>query len=400
MINKAIILKYMEAKTSLKNVNFSINQLILGLISLSLFCSSCQSSETISQHMNVSPQNESLEDKIYFNDFSGIVYCLNVKDGKENWKINFEDGFDGSLTIDKENGYLGRDKLGFISFNLKDRKIQWKNILNDGSLSTPFVSQDNLFLGIKSQYLTNVNKKTGQTIWQFEDPNFGNFHYIGGYEKNTIYASTDLTFLYTLFSFNSMTGKVNWSAQTESEIIANPAFYSDLVITIDFIGNVTAYNKETGRVVWNYLSDYNTNPTNIEIIDDEVFVVSETGTLYCLNVKTGFEKWKLNLGKGLSSSICSSGNLIFFNTSNGELIAYDVKLRKNKWVLSTGGIKAIPTFYNNTMFFGNNSGEFQAIDFNAGTKIWSYKCQEKIWSSPSILTKDGKIYRGFGDIKP
>jgi outer membrane protein assembly factor BamB len=340
-----------------------------------------------------------LQEQIYINDIQGTVYALNAKDGKENWKVNFEDEFFGSLTVNEGYGYLGRSNMGFIAFTLKDQKLHWSHIVYNGSLSTPLIIKDKLYFGVDNNILYQVNKSTGKVLWSFEDENFGKFHYVVENE-NSIFATTDLSFLYTLYSLNPANGKVNWSVQTETEVIANPIFYKDLVVTLDFAGNVTAYNKNNGDLRWRYLASYNTNPANLILQNDQILLSAENGIIYCLNASNGVEKWKLNVGVEISPSLNLSHNFIFYSTKNGELIAYDSILRKTIWVYKYGSgiIKTIPTIHNNTVYFASPDKVLHAVELEKGTMKWTYTCLGSVWGSPSVVTKEGKVIRGFGDI--
>jgi outer membrane protein assembly factor BamB len=58
----------------------------------------------------------------------------------------------------------------------------------------------------------------------------------------------------------------------------------------------------------------------------------------------------------------------------------------------------VPTIFNNAIYFASLDGNLFSLDINTGRKNWAYMAQGSIWGSPSVVTKEGKVIRGFGNI--
>ena len=92
------------------------------------------------------------------------------------------------------------------------------------------------------------------------------------------------------------------------------------------------------------------------VCDDKIVVGSTNGTLYCLNMK-GDSLWG-------------------FKTDNS--------------------IEAPALIHNNTVYFGNLSGSFFALDLNTGRQIWEYKTENQIMGAPTLFQKGDKTILAVG----
>lgn len=366
-----------------------LKSIFLSIIILNL---SCSKDKSILKSINEQPLEANAQ--LVFND-SKTIYLADANSGKLNWKFEFNNGFSGNVTIDDNVGYWIKDD-GLISFKLQDRSIIWSKVDINNFKFTPLIIGDLLITSKGDDKLIAFNKKTGFQIWEFTDIYDGVFIHANS-EQNNIYAGTRYS---SFFSINALNGLENWRYGIGNELNCIPVLYKNLVIISTIDGRLIALNKQNGQKVWERKLEYNTTFINLVEVDGEIIFCSSDGEIFSFNADSGKEMWKYNIGKKANQAFNYFQNTIFYSTKEGELIAFDVRQKIKKWVFKTDDsqILSIPTIYNGSIYFGAFGGTMYSLNIENGNKNWTFKTQHLIFSSPSIITKEGKVIRGFGFI--
>jgi outer membrane protein assembly factor BamB len=162
------------------------------------------------------------------------------------------------------------------------------------------------------------------------------------------------------------------------------------IYAIDIKGNLR-WMFETGAEVWSSPS-YNGNT---------IFIGSDDGFVYCLNVDGDLE-WKTKLnGKIKSSSPCISpeeDGSIFIGTHNGGMYCLNQETGIIKW--NKGISKPVlssPAILKDAVFFAASDNRIYSLHSTNGSKIWDFETGSKIWSSPSIVENNGVLFFGSLD---
>lgn len=335
------------------------------------------------------------EVNLIFTDRNRVVYSLNAKNGKENWRMDNKDEFVGNLTIDANFGFLPGRYNGFTCLDLKTRKTVWNNLDLQTNFITPQIINEAIFLNG-----TAFEKNTGKIIWSLKEDELGDFQYTN-FSDNILFLATKYSaFSNSIYAVDILSGLTKWKASIGSDGNSIPIVYENLVFISNQEGNVIAFNKLDGEKIWELQTSFNGAPINLIVSNDQLIFCSSKGVVYSLNPKTGKENWKFNIGSDASSGFSFAGSTIFYSSEMGKMYAYDILTKKTKWTFDTNGgsIVSVPTIFNNAIYFASLNGNLFSLDINTGNKNWSYLAQESIWGSPSILTTEGKVIRGFGDI--
>ncbi len=105
--------------------------------------------------------------------------------------------------------------------------------------------------------------------------------------------------------------------------------------------------------------------------------------------------WKYEANFSIRSLIYYDGKIIF--AVGNDLAAVDASTGQELWKFSTGGnVMSVPTVDNYGLaYFGDNEGNFHALEAATGTLKWSFKIEDGINSSP--IVHDGYVYFGSSD---
>lgn len=124
-------------------------------------------------------------DKIYGIGVSGVMHCVNKKDGEIVWKHDLWKEFEGNIL---QHGYasspvpykdtviamVGGKGHSLIAFNKKDGKVVWKKQDFNNSYSTPkFIDVDGQLqlVCFMAKEVAAIDPATGELLWNFKHGN-------------------------------------------------------------------------------------------------------------------------------------------------------------------------------------------------------------------------------------
>ncbi|HYG76373.1 MAG TPA: PQQ-binding-like beta-propeller repeat protein [Planctomycetota bacterium] len=235
--------------------------------------------------------------KVYVNFGTYGTACLDAKTGKKIWenrelKIDHENGPGSTPMIHKDKIHLccdGRDLQFQAALDKATGKLVWKTDrsqpINKGkdmkkAYGTPLV----INVGGKDQVIATAAEAvyaydvdTGKELWYVKYPGFSNV-------PRPVYGN-GLLYVCTGFARAEI-----WAIKPEGS------------------GDLSASN-----VVWKAKIQVPTIPSPL-LLGERIYMVSDTGTLSCLDAKTGKEVWKQLLGGEYSSSpLFADGRIYLFD---------------------------------------------------------------------------------------
>jgi hypothetical protein len=206
-----------------------------------------------------------------------------------------------------------------------------------------------------------------------------------------------------LLGINTECGKQIWEYEIPGDVFSSPCLVDDMMIVIGstnntiyalegYSGNIQ-WKFETGGEIWSSPS-YN---------GSEIFIGSDDGFLYCLDID-GKLVWKTKLnGKIRSSSPCLSFDenqtaTVFIGTYNGGMYCLNQSTGVIRWSKEiTKPVMASPATIKDKAFFAASNKKVYCFQLKDGSSIWDFEAGDKIWSSPSISEYDGVMFFGSLD---
>jgi outer membrane protein assembly factor BamB len=156
------------------------------------------------------------------------------------------------------------------------------------------------------------------------------------------------------------------------------------------------------------------------ITDGVVYFGSNDSCLYAVDATSGIQKWKFKTSGIVSSSPAIYGGKVYFLSFDGSLYALDAKTGAKIWSFNGGpekiytapGIHGLqpktqmmadpwdmflssPVVNRGSVYFGNGTGMFYAIDCKTGKRKWDFKASGVIHSSP-IICEDMVVFGDWG----
>lgn len=244
--------------------------------------------------------------------------------------------------IDGENIYCHFGTFGTQCLKREDLSIVWERKIPlehaVGPGSSPFIHNDLLVLicdGVDQQYVTALNKKTGESVWKTDRPPMDAPD--GDQKKayDTPIAAVDANGREQilcmgsqwLVSYEPATGKELWKVNHGKgfSVVPRPVVGNGLVfistgygrpqlwaIRIDGTGDVT----ET-HVVWKETKRIPAKPSPL-LIDDLLYVIDDAGIATCFNANDGTVFWTERVPGNYSASPLFAGGKIFFCNEEGK----------------------------------------------------------------------------------
>lgn len=129
--------------------------------------------------------------------------------------------------------------------------------------------------------------------------------------------------------------------------------------------------------------------------DETIYAPNGDGTLYVIGLD-GSLRWSLHLGDLLWSQPRTDGSLIYIASLDHKLYAVDPQRQQLAWkVTISGAIPGSPGIGDNgTLFVGSFGSKLDAIDITRHDIRWSSPTKGWIWGSPAVDAET--IY--FGDL--
>ena len=175
----------------------------------------------------------------------------------------------------------------------------------------------------------------------------------------------------------------------------------------------------SNRLLWKFHTGGGI-PSSPAIQNGLLYVGSNDGYVYCLDVDSGKLIWKFKSSATISSSPALANGLVYFQSSDNQFYAVTAKSGKLKWSYAgaanvgfdgrCGGCASTeeggwdfwvssPLVTEQNVFFGSGDANVYALNALTGKVTWRFKTGGRVRASPALLhntiyvgSLDGKMY--------
>lgn len=126
---------------------------------------------------------------------------------------------------------------------------------------------------------------------------------------------------------------------------------------------------------------------------ESVFVGTDNGTLYALDIRTGREVWTFEADHAIYGAPAVQGDDLFVGSHDGRVYALDARDGRERWRYDAdGGISATPTVAADTIYVGGDSHEVATLRRRSGFEEWRYDARGPVDVGPVLV--DDVLYVG------
>ena len=187
--------------------------------------------------------------------------------------------------------------------------------------------------------------------------------------------------------------KPAWRYVAGAPIVAPPAVLGDRVYVTDEDGNVTALDRTTGAVVWNYDSRLIAGVTPA-VSDGLVFVVFRPGLVSALDADTGEVVWSRRLRTAsLPSPTVADGRLYVAESDKNRLLALDAADGETLWEYRLGDwVIAPPVIVDDKVIATANDANVHVIGVKTGKRRMIYDAGRSRWVRNGPIATDDLLH--------
>ena len=195
-----------------------------------------------------------------------------------------------------------------------------------------------------------------------------------------------------------------WVVGLGSYIEYPPSYCSGILYVNTFAGRTVALDSHNGHRIWQRFGGK--KPSTPAVAGPRLIVSSHDGNLTAYNRFNGQLLWRLHVNAKIESSPVAIGRVVYFGATDGRVFAVYVRTGRVKWAYDTGGrINSSPSIAGNRLFISTYAGSIFCLRASDGHKIWDRYFRrdvlryESFYASPSTdgkrvftIARSGKIY--------
>jgi len=246
-------------------------------------------------------------------------------------------------------------------------------------------------------YPPAIDRSTNTIFWGVANP--APFAGIPGWPSGSSYAGPAL-FTDCMMALDYRKGTMKWYSQAIAHDIFDHDFQispilttanvggvdQNIVIGAGKLGNVIAFNRDTGAILWNVPVGKHENDT-LDVLTGETLVYPGVlgGVETCMAYSDGIVFVPV---VDMSTKYIPTGlnfSSIDFASGKGELVAIDVNLGKILWYKTFDSINVgAATVVNDVVFTATFNGMIYAFQAKTGQQLFSYQAPAGINAWPSV----------------
>ncbi|NML20721.1 PQQ-binding-like beta-propeller repeat protein [Pseudoflavitalea sp. G-6-1-2] len=260
---------------------------------------------------------------LFLYSLSTIAQPVNAK---AEWRVATASPIVGDACIDAGNIYFGNEAGKVFCQALKNGKLIWEKQLPGAVRSKPAVVNGSLIINCNNGVLYELNKSTGEIIWEFSTKGEKQYDFWDYYRSSPVHVNGLIYFGsgdYHVYAIDAVTGKERWKFATGGIVHADPAIQNDMLYIGSYDGKFYALNATTGQQLWQFktIGDRNFPRGEVQkaalVTNEAVIFGSRDYNIYALNKSNGIGLWNMKeIGSWITATPLLHKNNLFFGTSD------------------------------------------------------------------------------------
>jgi outer membrane protein assembly factor BamB len=211
-----------------------------------------------------------------------------------------------------------------------------------------------------------------------------------------------------LYCVESSSQKIEWQVQVSETLVSPPFLGEENIYVLDQDNNLFCLTEE-GGILWQRIIEAEITSRMIEF-RGHVGMGTASGWFIAIDIVKGQRTWafkaedairsnpvfsdgqiifgcddqnlyvlsvggnlihKFFIGGKIGSTLAVSEDYVYFGSGNREILCYDLRKRKRRWKVRTGGELLVPpVFYKNKGYFACMDNVLYCLDKNGGDILW------------------------------
>ena len=209
-----------------------------------------------------------------------------------------------------------------------------------------------------------------------------------------------------LYALDAGTGLLKWKFKTNGIIHNSPALYNGMVFFGSWDTYLYAVDAQTGKEKWKFKTREQPGMHLLEGIqaspaveDSIVYFGARDGYFYALHADRGDTVWTFSADNSwvLTTAAIQDGTVYFGTSDTYLMLALDAKTGRKKYsVKAAGYLYSSPAIAGHTVYYGDFTGNFYALDLNSEGKQWQvFATDGRKANAPRILNEKGELDFSF-----
>jgi len=237
-----------------------------------------------------------------------------------------------------------------------------------------------LFFSTRKGKIYCIDGQKREMLWKVDIPaSLSSPPYL---TESRIYVNDSENILYSI----DRNGKLLWETALVSKITSGIAESGGQVFVGTENGLLFSLNVETGEELWQFQAD-DAARSNIVIWQDKVLFGCDDRSIYIVD-KRGRLSGKYHVGGRIGKTLTVAENLLFFGTDDRYLHCWNLKRQKRKWKIRSGGATFVPpVVVGKRVFFLCWNCVLYCLNKNSGTILWWNSIPSRSYYRVEIIDK-------------
>ena len=256
--------------------------------------------------------------KVYVGDLGGVLHAVNASDGKRVWTMKTGSEIKSSPVVVGDRILIGSYDENLYCVSARNGSVLWKFKTNGPVHSTPSISNGMAFIAGCDEMFRAIRVSDGKEMF-----NVSSGAYTGASPALRANSAFYGTFDNEVLSVSLTDHRVVWRYQHPQRKFP---YYSSAAVTANRVvvggrDKLVHGLSMTGKAVWTFTTRARVE-SSPAIADGRVFVGSNDGRFYVLNLTTGAKLWEFNAGAPLSASPAIGKGRIVIGSQDGRLYCF------------------------------------------------------------------------------
>jgi len=311
------------------------------------------------------------------------LMAFNANNGSPLWQYAPKaEVWSRSLGSDAKHAYACTKGGKIAALDINNGKKIWETDLGIDCQRPPHISTDAIYVattlvgqGIETKAYTgaklfSINPETGAINWSFETDTyllqtphgFGDTVYVGGSYRDPDFDEEEGGPI-RFYSLNSKSGKPNWIYESHDGLPKALYATRERMVYVGYQDYIVGIDAADGKKVWR--KDAGNWVPSLNGLADVVFYGAANTKVHAWNTKDGKEHWRFNIPGGSFNYMLGrplfDGDRMYFMSQKGTVFVLNHKSGKEIWSQPTGmDARAGLSVGEKMLFMGDSKGNVYA----------------------------------------